>query len=279
MAKKSTQKGTPKTAQSVSVSPEPKKAKDNKAGPKDGRQYTWATIVYPDDNPEFREKIHGLFLEGFISPLHTDKDEETQLEKKPHRHVLVKFPTKKSKQQVADVFAQFGGVGVEPVSNFRAYARYLCHLDQPDKKRYDPADVLTFGSLDYLSLIEAVSDRYRVVGEIMRFCKENPDRVKNSFARLLDICLEENEEWFRHLCDDCARVISDYLKSADWDEGREAREQDREYERKVRREQRAREKKQADEREEHYRLIRSREEEYTRLELERARKQAKDAEA
>lgn len=238
MAKKST---TPEATPEPKPEKKPAKKKQpsekqpaNKKQTVDDRSTSWACIVYPESAADFRQKVESLFLEGFCSPLHTDKDEESQLEKKPHHHLLFKFPTKKSAKQVADVFKQFGGVGTERVNNFRAYARYLCHLDQPDKKRYDPADVLTFGSLDYLGLIESTSDRYRVVAEIMEFCELNPERVRWSFYRLLTIAREENEEWFRHLCDDCARVVSDYLKSGEWEAGREAREKDREEERKAR---------------------------------------------
>ena len=46
-----------------------------------------------------------------------------------------------------------GGVGVEPVKSVRAYARYLCHLDSPDKVCYRTEDVLSLSGADYNTMM------------------------------------------------------------------------------------------------------------------------------
>ena len=52
-------------------------------------------------------------------------------------------------------------------------ARYLCHLDQPKKHRYDPADVQAFGALDYQRLIMAGRDEDNLLDEMMEYIDEN----------------------------------------------------------------------------------------------------------
>lgn len=216
---------------------------------KEKRSRNWATIIYPDSAPEnFRDIISELMIEALLSPLHTDQDEEKQLEKKPHYHLEIKFSTMKSKDQTLEIVSKFGGVGAEAVNDFRAYARYLCHLDQPNKKQYDPKEVRSFGSLDYLEIIEASADKYKIVGEIMDYIDQHPQEIKNSFSRLLRVARIENESWFRHLCDDCAYIIKEYLTSKDWDERRAIEEQKQmEYERLCE-DLEAERKRQADER-------------------------------
>ena len=58
-----------------------------------------------------------------------------------------------------------GGVGVEPVKSVRAYARYLCHLDSPDKVCYRTEDVLSLSGADYNTMIQLASDKYSAIGE------------------------------------------------------------------------------------------------------------------
>lgn len=198
------------------------KEKASKNESKEKRSRNWATIIYPDSAPEnFRDIIGELMIEALLSPLHTDADEEKQLEKKPHYHLEMKFSTMKSREQVLEIVEKFAGVGAEAVNDFRAYARYLCHLDQPNKKHYEPKEVKAFGSLDYLEIIESSADKYKAIGEILDYVDEHADEIRNSFARLLRAARMENESWFRHLCDDCAYVIKEYLTSKEWDERRD----------------------------------------------------------
>lgn len=194
-----------------------KSSNASKAPKEEKRSRSWATIIYPESSPDFEQKIRALMLEGFISPLHTDIDEEKQLEKKPHRHFLMQFPSVKSYTQVKEICDQFGGAGAECVSNTRAYARYLCHLDQPNKKQYDPAEVIPIGAEDYFNLIEAPSTRYQVVRDMQAFCESHKHEIGYSLARLMDYAAENNESWFRHLCDDCCYVMKAYLKSKERD--------------------------------------------------------------
>ena len=106
---------------------------------RDTRGRNFATVVYPESaSADWQEVLAAEFVPAFISPLH-DKDINPGGEvKKAHYHVILMFDGKKSEDQVREVFARIGGVGLERVQSIRGYARYLCHLDNPEKQQYEP---------------------------------------------------------------------------------------------------------------------------------------------
>lgn len=181
------------------------------------RSRNWACIIYKESAPEdFISRIGDNLLTGFLSPLHNDKLDE-QTEKKNHWHLLLKFTSDKSYEQAKAIFETIGGVGAECVHDFRAYARYLCHLDQPNKTKYDVSEVKCFGGLDYLDTIAAPSDRYTIIAEMQDFCEDNPDLIRDSFALLCRYArTNHKDEWFRALCDYAAFGMTSFLQSLHW---------------------------------------------------------------
>lgn len=186
---------------------------------KDGRSRNFATIVYPESAPDnWANILQDLKVPSLVSPIHdldTNPDGEV---KKAHYHVLLKFGGKKSKEQVNELVGMFGGVGCETVQNFRSYARYLCHLDNPEKTEYNISDVLSFNGIDYINEIGTPADKYKGIREMMEFCIEN--RVY-SYATLLEYAMDQREDWFRILCDNGTYVIKEYLKSRSWEKEQE----------------------------------------------------------
>lgn len=180
----------------------------------DARFRNWATVVYPESAPKnWQEILEQQFIPAFISPLH-DKDQNPNGEaKKPHYHVIVMFEGKKSKDQVKCIFDLIGGVGIEKVNSLRGYARYLCHLDNPEKAKYDEADVLSLGGADYIGVIGLVIDKYKAIGEIIDFCDAY---TIYSYSDLLLYCKNNRFDWFRVLCDNGTFVIKEYLQSKKW---------------------------------------------------------------
>ena len=69
--------------------------------------------------------------------------------------------------QVKPIFDDIGGVGREMVNSARGYARYLCHLDNPEKAQYDPAEVRCMGGADYYGITNLPTDDIKMLGEIM----------------------------------------------------------------------------------------------------------------
>lgn len=175
------------------------------------RSKNWATIVYPESAPgNWRDVLGDLKIEIFISPLH-DKDVNPTGElKKPHYHVIFMFSSVKSDEQAKEIFELVGGVGSERIASIRGYARYLCHLDNPEKHIYDTKEVVCFGGADYYSVITLVTDKYLVLAEILDFCDENNIMY---YSELIRWCRANKFEWFRALCDGGTFMVKEYLKT------------------------------------------------------------------
>lgn len=185
----------------------------------DSRTRNYACVVYPESAPEdWREILTQYKIPAFISPLH-DKDMDPQKQpKKPHYHVMVMFEGKKSVEQIKEIFEAIGGVGMETVQSVRGYARYLCHMDNPEKAQYNPEDVISLGGADYPAIINLATDKYKAIDEMIDFCDE-----KNIYAYsdLLRYAKEFRRDWFRILCDSGTMVIKEYLKSKSWQKEQE----------------------------------------------------------
>ena len=147
------------------------------------RTRNYATVVYPESAPtNWKSILEEHCVPAFISPLHNkDVDDEDNL-KKEHYHVMILFEGCKTKEQAKEIFDSIGGVGVEAVKNSRAYARYLCHLDNKDKFQYDINDVISLSGADYNTMISLAKDKYTAIGEMIEFCLAN-DMI--SYAMLL----------------------------------------------------------------------------------------------
>lgn len=179
-----------------------------------GRTRSYATIVYPESAPEnWLDILRELKFNVLVSPLH-DKDVNPDGEiKKAHYHVLMLFDGVKSVEQATEIRDTFGGVGFENVNSVRGYARYLCHLDNPEKYQYSPEDVLSIGTEDYFELISLPSDKYRVIDEIMDWCDANECYI---YSDLLRYARTNRRDWFRTLCDNGTYVVKEFLKSEDY---------------------------------------------------------------
>lgn len=179
------------------------------------RYRNFATVVYPESAPQnWKEIISELKLPIAVSPLH-DKDQSATGEpKKPHYHVLLCFEGKKSIEQVKAVTGLFGGVGVEVVNTKAGYARYLCHLDNPEKAQYLPDDVLCFGGFDYQDVVGLPTDRLKAIEEMMDFCDEYQII---SYVYLCRYARAKRRDWFRVLVGSGAHSIMNYLKSLEWE--------------------------------------------------------------
>lgn len=179
-----------------------------------GRSRTWATIVYEDSvASDWKEILGKLAIPCFISPYH-DKDKNPSGEpKKPHWHVLFMFDGVKSLEQVKAICDSIKSVGQENVGSTRGYARYLCHLDNPEKVQYEPNDVIAFGGADYRDVIGLPSDKYIVIDEMMDFCDKYD---VNSLYALMNYARKHREDWKRVLTDSGAYIMREWLTSRKW---------------------------------------------------------------
>lgn len=178
------------------------------------RTRNYATVVYPESAAEnWQEVLSEQFIPAFISPLHDSDNNPTGEVKKEHYHVIIMFDSVKTKEQAQQVFDLIGGVGCEVVQSIRGYARYLCHLDNPEKHQYSVDDVRALCGADYNNVIGLVTDKYKAIDEIMDYCDDNNIF---SYRELMKYCRKERRDWFRVLCDNGTYVIMEYLKSSSW---------------------------------------------------------------
>jgi len=207
-----------------------KKAESKRAGK---RARNFATIVYPSKEyldsidseydgtegygsaPEnWQEIISDLHIPVMISPLHQDINPDGKM-KKPHWHILFMFESMKDwEKQVKPIFDSFGGIGRETVNSARGYARYLCHLDNPEKKQYSPDDVICFGGADYQAVVHLPTDDVKILQDIFLYIRQNQIY---SLAEFLDICAINNPEWFSIVAISKAYIVDKYIKSLTWE--------------------------------------------------------------
>lgn len=178
------------------------------------RTRNFACVVYPESAPyNWQDILSDQFVPAFISPLHNKDLNPTGEVKKEHYHVMIMFDSVKTSEQAKVIFDLIGGVGCEVVNSTRGYARYLCHLDNPEKAQYNIDDVRCLSGADYANVISLVTDKYKAIGEMIDFCQANNIF---SYAVLLEYCRMERFDWFRVLCDNGTVVIKEYLKSRSW---------------------------------------------------------------
>ena len=176
----------------------------------------FATVIYPESAPsDWLDILSSQFIPTFVSPLHDKDINPTGEPKKPHYHIVIMFDGKKSVEQVKEIFDLIGGVGCEKVNTIRGYARYLCHLDNPEKVQYSPDDVISLCGADYCGTCSLVVDKYKALDEMMDFCDDNGI---TSYRDLMQYCRKERRDWFRVLCDNGTYVMMEYLKSCHWSE-------------------------------------------------------------
>ena len=189
------------------------------------RSATYATILYPESAKEGWQKLlEDLHIKVMISPLHNkDKSEDGKV-KKEHYHILFLFPSLKSRKQVKQITDKIGGVGVERVLDPLAMARYLCHLDSPDKETYNPDDVVAF-NVDYYDYIMKKQDVSVFITDILTYI--DSEKVY-SFAGLVRECRRHHPEWMKIIINK-TYFLQTYLRSRKSLEGIVYAENERKY--------------------------------------------------
>lgn len=187
---------------------------EKKAKTVDGRARNFATVVYPESAPERWLDILGeMCVPAFVSPLHDQDVNPTGEPKKPHYHVVFMFEGKKSVEQLRDIITLIGGVGCEVVQSIRGYARYLCHMDNPEKAQYDTEKVRCFGGADYVATIGLATDKYKALAEMEEFCEKYDI---NSFYLLSRYATTYRGDWSRVLKDNGTVYMKEFLQSRKW---------------------------------------------------------------
>lgn len=179
------------------------------------RTRNWTFVIYPGDSaPEnWLELLRSLNTTGFVSPLHTDINPD-ETEKKPHRHVLLMFDGVKSFSQVKAITDKLGAPHPQYVQSKSGMARYLCHLDNPEKKQYDPAEVICLGGSDYVETVSTAADLDKTISDIEQWIDDNG---VFSYAQLMRYARHHRPDWTRVLRHRCTVHIKAYLQACQWE--------------------------------------------------------------
>lgn len=180
---------------------------------KDTRTRNWTIVVYPDSAPSnWREIIDSWHIEWVESPLHDSDINADGSPKKPHYHILLLFGGIKSYEQVLELIQPLNCPIPTRVHNAKALVRYMAHLDNPDKAQYRIDDILSHGGVDIADLLKpSSSERYTYIREMQQWCNEN---YIVEFSDLFNYAAAERfNDWFPLLCDSCAFVMNQFLKS------------------------------------------------------------------
>lgn len=200
-----------------------KKADEKRRGK---RARAWTCVVYPDSAPEnWLEILAEQLTEAIVSPLHDKDIEPTGEVKKPHWHVVLSFKNPTSFEKAKEVFDAIGGVtppeSQAKVKDFKQMARYLCHLDQPNKHRYSMEDVHVCGAIDYPALVMSGADEDDMLDEIFEFIRRYQIV---SFAEFIDLVRAEKPEWRRVVYHQYNGLICRYIKAQQWEQVQALRE-------------------------------------------------------
>lgn len=191
------------------------------------RARAWWGVLYPESAPEnWRQMIADDLVETLISPLHDCDTLPDGTPKKPHYHVLISFKNPTTRENAADTMERWGCVVQrhwpkpgEPdsfkVKDFRQAARYLCHLDQADKHRYEVSDVQSIGAIDYPSLVMSGTDEDAMLDEIF---EAMDDHCLDSFSKLVRFVKSAHPEWKPIVYRKHTRVLSEYAKGLHYEE-------------------------------------------------------------
>lgn len=177
------------------------------------RTRLWAAVVYPDSAPsDWREILNEGRFEWAESPLH-DKDFNANGEvKKAHWHIVMSFDGVKSFEQVCEILAPINCPIPQKCHSAKGAVRYFVHMDNPEKHSYSVSDIVSHNGFDVAAALQpSSSQRYDLIAEMLSFIRENNFSEFQDFADYAMVC--RRSDWFPLLCDSCAVIVQQYLKS------------------------------------------------------------------
>lgn len=179
-----------------------------------------AMELYDDScSPCWRQVLQAMHTPAFAIYHNHDIKIATGELKKPHWHVLIMFGRQIIKTYASRVADELGAANGywESVPYKHGYARYMCHMDNPEKYQYNPNDVICFGGADYIEFTINNAEKSKIKNdiliEIIQMVRQN--EIK-SYAMVINFAIDNgNMEWLNVLRQNGA-FIAEYIKSAEW---------------------------------------------------------------
>lgn len=181
----------------------------------------WAAELYPESMAVSMEEMEEIITEGgqeAICCLHDRDVNPDGTLKKAHYHWIFVWQGPTTYKNFVDKYKHLGFV-IAPeyraqVVSLRGAARYLIHLDNPEKYQYDKECVKCFGGVNYDDLIETESDALRVLSEIYDFI----DRYQVIYFRRLVMYARANRpDWYRTLSNQYRENVIAYCRSLEYE--------------------------------------------------------------
>lgn len=219
--------------------------------PPPARARSFAFVLYPDSAGfiyQWREKLDELRVVTFVSPLHSPEGE------KQHWHVLLHFDSLKSEIVVlrlvqsvfGKVFVPDSSEGLKEcqvvskvhiVNDYRAYARYLLHLDNLEREQFRLCEPLSstlplLCNVDpsvYDKLVGSLDSEDIDSGLIRLFAYIRHNHIR-SYAVLCDELIVSNELSLFNVAVKRHSVIRSYLAGVSFEHSLEAPAESSKYE-------------------------------------------------
>lgn len=178
------------------------------------RVRSFAFELYEDSCKKgWKEELENMHVKALW--IYHDKDVTEGGEmKKPHFHVMIMLDGSVGFSTARDIGKKFGAANdyIELIRSRGGYARYMCHLDQPNKYQYEIELLQELGGINKMDLIgEEREDKAEIAREVLKFCRE---RKIWHYCDIIDYCFENNEIWANLMLDiRFGRLIQDYIKS------------------------------------------------------------------
>lgn len=130
--------------------------------------------MYPDSAPgNWKEILASYCIPIAVSPLHAP-DPMSEKEYKPHWHVILKYGSVKSYNQVKPIADSVNATIPVTIQVFRSAFRYLCHLDQPDKPQYDPGEIIFINGFNPKEANKPTDTQmYEMIRDIVKYISAN----------------------------------------------------------------------------------------------------------
>lgn len=192
--------------------------KDTKSSKQTVKSRGWACIVYPDSAPEdWISRLEDGHVQALISPLHDSDVRGDGSPKKPHWHVLAMWDGPVTAAVAAQLFGRMQVTApAERVASLRGYARYLVHMDDHDKHRYDADDVVALCGASWVGV--ALDDAEQTNSALDQIEAWIDDNRCYSYAALLRYARAERPDWTSVIRTHTIHLTA-LLRSLEWESG------------------------------------------------------------